>query len=407
VDRGNLSTKSSLFSNRAFFKKSTALAVKQKQTSAGLQFAFGAEKGVTFMKPLHGAAGSALAVIAAFLFCSQVALASRADRVVLRGLEKPFAVVAAPDGMIWISEKPGRIKIFDSKFQLQQTLTAASGNFPDFVFFGEGGVLDIAFHPQFSSNRQIYIAYSVLKNGEYLTRVNRFVFSQGVLSDHRIIFDGPGGTAGTHFGCRLAFDANGILFASFGERRDMHKAQDMTLGHGKIVRLQDDGMIPRDNPFGSRNPIFSLGHRNPQGLAFRPSDGRLFSSEHGPTIYDAPEGGDEVNEIRAGQNYGWPLYHHRETAPGFVAPIAEYTPAVAPSGIAFYTGSKISEWTGDLFVAMLRGRYLLRLRIDGGGRVSDQEKLLSGRYGRLRDVETSASGAILVLSDDGRLIEVR
>lgn len=359
------------------------------------------------MKRLHKIAALVLFSMTALFFHASESFGARTERVVLKGLEKPFAVVTAPDGGIWISEKPGRLKIFDSKFKLIDTLNVVAGLFPDFTFFGEGGILDVAFHPQFSSNRLVYVAYTVMKSGEHLTRVNRFAYSQGKLVDHKIIFDGPAGTAGTHFGCRLAFDRSGFLYASFGERREMHKAQDMSVGHGKIVRLHDDGSIPRNNPFGARSPIYSLGHRNPQGLVFRESDGRLFSSEHGPTVYDAPEGGDEVNEIRAGANYGWPKYHHRETAVGFEAPIAEYTPAVAPSGIAFFTGNKIKEWVGDLFVATLRGRHLLRLRIDASGRAVAEEKLLLNKYGRLRDVETSPNGTLLVLTDDGRLVELR
>lgn len=359
------------------------------------------------MKRLHFIPFLALVLVFIGNLVPERSFGARSERVVLKGLEKPFSVVASPEGTVWISEKPGRIKIFDSKYALLDTLSVTLGHFPDFQFFGEGGILDVVFHPQFLINRQVYIAYSVQKNGEHLTRIQRFTYARGSLSNYKVIFDGPGGTAGTHFGCRLAFDRGGQLYASFGERREMHKAQDVSVGHGKIVRLNDDGSIPRNNPFGARSPVYSLGHRNPQGLVFRESDGRLFSSEHGPTIYDAPEGGDEVNEVFAGANYGWPMYHHRETAPGFEAPIAEYTPAVAPSGIAFYTGSRIAEWRGDLFVAMLRGRHLRKLRVAGDGRVVGDEKLLAGRYGRLRDVETSPTGSLLVLTDDGRLVEIR
>ena len=329
------------------------------------------------------------------------------DRVVISGLDKPWAVVPSPDGHIWISEKPGAIKIFSSSYVLQSKLTT----FPDFVPFGEGGILDIAFHPQYSRNGWVYVAYSVSDNaGGYFTRVNRFTYRSGALQEHKVIFNGPSSNTGTHFGCRLVFDHAGYLYASFGERREMYKAQDMNVAHGKIIRVTDEGAIPRNNPFGSRSAIYSLGHRNPQGLAIHPVTGRLYDSEHGPTVYDAPEGGDEINEIVAGGNYGWPQYHHRLEAPGFIKPIGEYTPAIAPSGIAFYTGSSIPAWKNDLFVATLRGKHLLRIRFDAKGEIQPErpeDKLLLNKHGRLRDVSTAPDGSLLVLSESGKLIQLK
>jgi aldose sugar dehydrogenase len=325
------------------------------------------------------------------------------DRVVLSSLDKPWAVVDGPDGNIWVTEKPGAIKIFSPSFVLQKTLTG----FPDFVPFGEGGVLDLAFHPRFKVNGWIYVAYTVTENGGYFTRVNRFTFRGGRLEDHKVIFKGPTGTAGTHFGCRLLFDDQGYLLASFGERREMWKAQDMNLANGKIIRVTDEGAIPPSNPFGPESPVFSLGHRNPQGLAIHPLSRKIYDSEHGPTVYDAPEGGDEINEITAGTNYGWPTFHHRMQGPGVQAPLLEYTPAIAPSGIAFYVGSKVPNWKNDLFVATLRGKHLLRVRIDANGRVVETEKLLEGKYGRLRDVTTGPDGSLLVISEAGKMIRLK
>ncbi len=334
-------------------------------------------------------------------------LASRAlavtDQVVVSGLDRPWAVVAGPDGNLWISEKTGAIKIYSPSFVLQATLKG----FPELSVLGEGGVLDIAFHPRFAQNGWVYVAYSVADPTGHHTRINRFRYAAGQLQDHKNIFDGPSSNAGTHFGCRLVFDSNGFLYASFGERREMYLAQDLNLSHGKIVRLEDDGSIPSDNPFGSGNPIFTLGHRNPQGLAIHPVSQKMYNSEHGPTVYDAPAGGDEINEIIRGANYGWPKYHHQTTDPGFEAPLLEYTPAIAPSGIAFYTGGKISAWKNDLFVACLRGQQLLRVRIAANGRVVEQQKLLTGKFGRLRDVETSPDGTLLIISESGKLIQLK
>ncbi len=326
------------------------------------------------------------------------------DRVVVSSLSQPWAVVAGPDGNIWISEKKGTIKIFSTSFQLISTLTS----FPDLAVYGEGGLLDLAFHPDFGTNGWIFVNYSVADSVGYHTRVNRFTYRGGELREHKIIFDGPSSNATSHFGSRLLFDGKGYLFVSFGERRLWDKAQDINQMHGKIVRLHPDGSIPRDNPFGVSSPVYSTGHRNPQGLAINPATGRIYDSEHGPTGYEgAGQGGDEINEIIAGENYGWPLYHHRQTAPGFRAPLLEYSPAVAPSGIAFYTGSKIPAWKGDLFVATLAGQRLLRLRIARNGTATEEEILLKAKYGRLRDVETSPDGTLLVVSESGKLIQLK
>ncbi len=329
------------------------------------------------------------------------------DRVVVKNLTRPWAVVTSPKGEIWITEKQGAIKIYNSKFEFQNQLEG----FPDLVAYGEGGLLDLAFHPDFLRNGIIYVAYSVVdpsQPGHYFTQINRFEVRAGQLKNRLVVLNGPTSNAASHFGCRIAFDQRGFLFASFGERRLWPLAQDRNLLHGKIVRLNDDGSIPKDNPF-SGSPIYSLGHRNPQGLEFDPRNGRLFNSEHGPTGYDAEGqgGGDEINEVVSGGNFGWPLFHHKENGPGFLGPIAEYTPAVAPSGIAFYTGNKIPKWKNNLFVATLRGQMLLRLEVDVQGRVIKEEQLLFQRYGRLRDVATSPTGTLLVISESGRLIELK
>lgn len=327
------------------------------------------------------------------------------DRVVVKDLVRPWAVVTSPKGEIWITEKSGIIKVYNSRYGLQYQISG----FPDLEVYGEGGLLDLAFHPDFARNGKIYVAYSVIdpkQAGHYFTQVNRFEVQAGQLTNRQIIINGPSSNAGTHFGCRLSFDQRGHLYASFGERRLWPFSQDRNLLHGKIVRLHDDGAIPSDNPFPG-SPIYSLGHRNPQGLDFDPRNGKLFSSEHGPSGYDAEGGGDEINEVHMAGNYGWPLYHHKENGPGYAAPIAEYTPAVAPSGISFYTGNRIPKWKNNLFVATLRGQMLLRLEIDEVGRVINQEQLLHQRYGRLRDVATSPTGTLLVISESGRLIEIR
>lgn len=327
------------------------------------------------------------------------------DRVVISGMDRPWAVVSGPDGNIWITEKrTGHIRIYSPKFVLQKTVSGL----PNFASYVEGGLLDIAFHPRFNESKWLYVAYTV-KNSkdEYYVQLTRFTYSDGKLKDTKILLNGPASAVGNHFGSRLLFDDRGFLLASFGERLDKEKAQDMTQMNGKIVRLTDEGAIPADNPFGPKSPIFSLGHRNPQGLAIHPVSRMLFDSEHGPSGFDAPGGGDEINQVVPGGNYGWPLYHHTNTAPGFWGPLLEYTPAVAPSGISFYTGTAIAQWKNDLFIACLKGQKVLRARIDKKGQVTETEFLLVGKYGRLRDVETSPDGTLLVLSEEGDLIQLK
>jgi aldose sugar dehydrogenase len=325
------------------------------------------------------------------------------EKVVISGMDRPWAVVSGPDGNIWITEKrSGNIYVYNSKFEKLEKIKGPENMSP----YVEGGLMDLAFHPNFKNNQFLYLTYSVRNGNKYRIQVARFKYMKGSLNDQKVIIEGAEGEAGNHFGSRLLFDRKVFLYATFGERIEKEKAQDMTVLHGKIVRLNDDGSIPKDNPF-AKSPIYSLGHRNPQGLALHPISGKMYDSEHGPSSFDAPPGGDEINEIIAGANYGWPQYHHRENGPGMTAPLLEYTPAIAPSGAIFYTGGAIPEWKNDFFVACLRGQQLLRVRFDQKGRAADTEVLLKDKYGRLRDVETSPDGSLLVLAEDGRLIQLK
>lgn len=325
------------------------------------------------------------------------------DKVVISGMDRPWAVVSGPDGNIWITEKrTGNIFIYNTKFVRQRTVKGPA-NMSSYV---EGGLLDLAFHPKFNSNHWLYLSYSVKESGKYKTQVARFTYTSGKLKNQKVLINGPLNNAGNHFGSRLLFDDHGYLLASFGERLEKEKAQDMNYLNGKIVRLTDEGAIPKDNPFAN-SAIFSLGHRNPQGLAIHPVSRKLYDSEHGPSGFDAPGGGDEINELVPGGNYGWPIYHHQSNGPGMIAPLLEYTPAIAPSGIIFYTGNAIPAWKNDLFVACLRGQRVLRARIDAQGQVTETEMLLVNKYGRLRDVETSPDGSLLVLAEEGKLIQLK
>lgn len=341
-----------------------------------------------------------LSLIAIFFAVQASALT---EKIVLTGMNSPWAVVTAPDGTIWITEKTsGDISIYNAQFQLQKKIKGPT----NMVSKAEGGLMDLAFHPQFKQNKFIYLSYTVKKDKDFHTQVGRFKFTGEGLTEQKILVEGPGSPSGYHFGSRLLFDDKGFLLAAMGDRTEREKVQDIKQLHGKILRMTDDGGIPSDNPFG-KSLVYSTGHRNPQGLAIHPVSRKLYASEHGPSIFDGPTGGDEINEIVAGQNYGWPKFHHRENGPGMTAPLLEYTPTLAPSGIHFYTGEAIPQWKNDLFVAGLKGQQLARIRLDKDGRVTQNESLLKNTYGRLRDVATSTDGSLLVLTDDGRLVQLK
>lgn len=327
------------------------------------------------------------------------------SEVIFSGLNNPWAVVSGPDGKTYVTETEGRIRIFEA-----ERLVGELQGLPKVEEDGQGGLLDIAFHPRFAETKWIYLSFTVNSGSGMHTRIARYRMRDNLLSEEKIFSNGAIGTDGAHFGCRLVFGRDGKIYVTLGDRHQRNLAQDLNELHGKVLRFNEDGSIPSDNPFvgrsGVRTEIYSFGHRNPQGLDRHPGTGELFVSEHGPTGEGGiPGGGDEINLLRSGGNYGWPLVHHEKEDPRFISPLREYTPAVAPSGAAFYVGSAIKEWNGDFFVATLRGRSLLRLRVLGG-RVTEEEVLLNGRFGRLRDVATGNDGNLLVISQNGDLIRI-
>jgi aldose sugar dehydrogenase len=334
-------------------------------------------------------------------------------------LEHPWSVAFLPDGRLLISERPGRLRLFDEKHGLSSPLAGV----PQVFAQGQGGLLDVVLDPQFAANRLVYLSYAEPQDGgRSTTVVARARLSSGVtpgLEDLRVIFRQlPAVESAGHFGSRLVFAPDGTLFVTLGERQAKHftiRAQDLESHFGKIVRLTGEGQAPSDNPFrdvpGAQPQIWSYGHRNVQGAAIHPLSGELWVVEHGP------KGGDELNIAKAGLNYGWPLVTYgvaysgarigvgAERA-GMEPPVRHWVPSIATSSLAFYTGAPLAAWRGNAFVGGLYG-VLVRLELEGN-RVTHEERLLRTLKERIRDVRQGPDGLIYVLTDSpkGRLFRL-
>lgn len=309
----------------------------------------------------------------------------------LTGLEVPWSLNFAPDGRLFVTERPGRVRIVTLGGSSELALTL------DGVFNqGEAGLLGLALDPQFSQNRFVYLYYSATASGGAVNRIVRYREVNSRLGERAVLLDNiPAATI--HDGGRLRFGPDGLLYAAAGDASNANIAQDVASLAGKILRINRDGSTPSDNRFSS--PVYSYGHRNPQGLDWHPASGDLWASEHGNS------GNDEVNAIRAGLNFGWPRIEGAATMPSMEAPVTFYSPSIAPSGASFYRGQRFPQFANDLFVATLRGTHLLRLTVDAGSRrVTGQERLLEGTFGRLRDVIAGPDGYLYIATNnrDGR-----
>jgi glucose/arabinose dehydrogenase len=330
------------------------------------------------------------------------------------GLDHPWSLAFLPDGGILITERSGSLRLFrDGQLQADPV-----PGVPEVAARGQGGLLDIALHPDFADNGLVYLSYAGPGAGGAGTEVARARFDGAALEDLEVIFRAePKVGGGNHFGSRLLFAGDGTLYVTLGDRyRYMKEAQNLDNHLGSIVRLNDDGSVPEDNPFvgreDARPEIFSYGHRNVQGLALEPQTGTLWAHEHGP------QGGDEVNILKPGANYGWPaitygidysgaIISEKTEAPGMEQPVIYWVPSIAPSGMAFYDGDAFPEWRGDLFVGALSHLHLRRLEIEGE-KVVAQEQLLTGLSARIRDVRAGPDGYLYVLTDsaDGHLLRL-
>ncbi len=320
---------------------------------------------------------------------------------VVAGLQVPWSIAWAPDGRMFFTERPGRVRVVVNGQMRSQPLIVLTDVEPT----GESGLMSLALHPQFAKNHFLYLSYAY-KGESQLVRVVRYRETEAGLTDRKVIIENIP-AAQFHAGCRLGFGPDAKLYITTGDATERQLAQKLDSLAGKTLRLSDDGTVPSDNPFvgqqNARPEIWSLGHRNAQGIDWQPGTNLMFQTEHGPSGFDGPGGGDEVNVVERGKNYGWPLIHHKETRAGLEAPLQEYTPAVAPASGAFYRGSAFPQFRGNFFFGCLRGERIIRLVLDGR-RVVSQEALLQGKYGRIRDVAEGPDGAIYfsTSNQDGR-----
>ena len=335
---------------------------------------------------------------------------------VARGLEHPWALEFLTDGRILVTERPGRLRIVARDGRLSKALDGV----PRVFARGQGGLLDIALDPRFAENRLIYLSYAEPgDNNTAGTAAARARFGEEGLTEVQVIYrQQPKVQGGNHFGSRLVFARDGTLFITQGDRfAYRERAQDLSVGFGKIMRINPDGSVPKDNPFVGRSgvlpEIWSYGHRNVQGAALHPHTGQLWTVEHGA------RGGDELNHPEAGKNYGWPVITYgvdysgakigEGTAkPGMEQPVYYWDPVIAPSGMTFYTGEVFSGWNGSILIGSLTPGLLVRLALKDG-RVAREERYLGELGERIRDVKQGPDGLLYLVTDksDGRLLRVK
>ncbi len=329
------------------------------------------------------------------------------------GLVHPWGLAFLPDGRMLVTERAGRMRIILPNGKTSRPLSGL----PKIAVMGQGGLLDVALHPRFEKNGYVYFSFSEPGPEGQGTAVGRGQLVGNELRGVEVIFrQKPKLTGGFHFGSRLVFAPDGTLYISMGDRGRMKRAQDTSNHQGTIARVNDDGSIPRDNPFlnvpGALPEIYSYGHRNVQGMALNPQTGIVWAQEHGP------KGGDEVNILKKGANLGWPeityginydgsIISELTHKDGMEQPVLHWTPSIAPSGMAFYRGEKFPHWNGDLFVGALKDRHLMRIDLEGG-KVVGQQILLKELGERIRDVRVGPEGLIYVLTDakNGKLIRI-
>ena len=332
---------------------------------------------------------------------------------VVDGLEHPWGLAFLPDGRMLVTERPGRLRIVADGWLVPEPVEGVPEVWDD----GQGGLLDVALHPGFAENGLIYLSYaSPDDDNDAATAVARGRLAGVRLEDVEEIYVAlPRDDGGRHFGSRLLF-ADGYLFVTAGERGEPDRAQDVGDPAGSVIRLLDDGRVPEDNPFvgtaGARPELYSIGHRNPQGMAREAATGRIYAVEHGP------KGGDELNLIEPGANYGWPVITYGKSYMGFkigegthkegmAQPVHYWVPSISPSGLMIYDADRFPAWQGSFFAGALSGELLVRLEVADGKAVVE-ERMLEDLEERIRDVRQGPDGLIYLLTDhpDGMLLRL-
>jgi aldose sugar dehydrogenase len=334
---------------------------------------------------------------------------------IAKGLDHPWSMAFLPDGSMLVTERQGRLRLIKGGVLQPQPI----GGVPAVHTGSQAGLFDIVLHPNFAQNNIVYLTYAAGTAAANGTQVARARFDGSMLQELHVIFKAaPLKDTDNHYGGRMAFLADGTFALTIGEGFEYReKAQDLSSDLGKIVRLNEDGSVPQDNPFigqsGVRPEIYTWGHRNEQGLIFDAQSGLLYETEHGP------RGGDELNIIVAHKNYGWPVITYGmdysgayvspyTQRPGLEQPVIYWTPSIAPSGLAMYRGEKFPDWKGDLFVGALAFKHLRRVHLDERGNVVNQEELLNDLHWRIRDVRAAPDGYLYVCTDepDGRVLRL-
>lgn len=345
---------------------------------------------------------------------SEPSAASQGFRVVtvVRDLDYPWSLAFLPDGKFLVTERSGRLLLFNK----DGSFIVVSG-LPETASVGQGGLLDVIADPGFETNRTIYFSFAAKSLDGYGTQVARAVLEESSLKDMRVIFKAePKTSSSIHFGSRLLAAPDGTLIITLGEKGRMHEAQNPSNHLGSVIRINPDGTIPQDNPFldrkGFQPALYTYGNRNIQGIALDPETGTVWFHEHGP------KGGDELNILKPGTNYGWPaitygldysgaVISEKTAAPGMEQPVVYWIPSIAPSGMAFYNGSAFPEWNNNIFIGALVQRHLRRLVVQNN-KVVSQEILLKDLGERIRDVRTGPDGHLYLLTDskNGRLLRL-
>ena len=357
-------------------------------------------------------------------FSKELARESRskgfAVRTLVKGLSNPWSVAWLPSGELLVTERAGRLRLISKDFSLDPSPIKG---LPGVTASGQGGLFDLAVHPRYRQNGWVYLSFAEASMPGRMaasgTALIRGRLAAGSLVDIERLFSmHPKSRGGRHFGGRIVLDGKGYVYLTLGDRGEEDRAQKPNDHAGTVVRLHEDGRIPQDNPFVNQAEtppeVFSRGHRNIQGAAIHPGTGELWAHEHGP------QGGDELNIVRAGRNYGWPTITYgvnyvtgtrigegTEKA-GLEQPVHVWVPSIAPSGLAFYDSDAFTAWRGSLLIGALREQTLVRLQLNGN-RVVAEERLLTQEVGRIRDVRVGPDGLVYVLTDDssdGRLLRL-